>query len=65
MVDLLVDRMEVIFFFMNVGFDIFGFWMICFWKICGGVVNFKCWGLVFICFSSRVIYIELLEFMGS
>lgn len=63
MVDLFVDRIEVVSFFINVGFDVFGFWTVRIRKIRGGVVNLKRWGVVFICLSSRVIYIEVIEFM--
>lgn len=31
------------------------------WKIRGGIVNNKCWVVLFICLCIRVVYIEVLE----
>lgn len=63
MVDLFVDRIEVILLFIYVGFDVFGFWLIYICKIREEVIFLKRWGFVFICFSCIVIYIEVFEFM--
>ena len=65
MADLPADRMEVAPPFTNVGFDVFGPWMIRSRKTRGGAVNSKRWGLVFTCLSSRAIHIELLESMDA
>ena len=65
MADLPADRTEVAPPFTNVGFDIFGPWMIRSRKTCGGAANCKRWGLVFTCLSSRAIHIELLESMDA
>ena len=65
MADLPADRTEVAPPFTNVGFDVFGPWMIRSRKTRGGAANSKRWGLVFICLSSRAIHIELLESMDA
>ena len=61
MADLPADRTEVAPPFRNVGFDVFGHWMIRSRKTGGGAANSKRWGLVFTCLCSRAIHIELLE----
>ena len=65
MADLPADRTEVAPPFTNVGFDVFGPWMIRSRKTRGGAANSKRWGLVFTCLSSRAIHIELLESMDA
>lgn len=64
MVDLLVDCLDLLLFFINVGVDVFGFWFIIICKIWGGSVNLKCWGILFICLVIRVVYIEVVEEMS-
>lgn len=49
MVDLFEEFIILGLLFINVGIDIFGFWVIKIRKICGGVVNLKCWVIFFIC----------------
>lgn len=49
MVDLFEDCIILGLLFINVGIDIFGFWIIIMRKICGGVVNLKCLVIIFIC----------------
>lgn len=63
MVDLFVERFEVVLFFFYIGIDVFGFWIIFMRKMCGGEVNFKRWVLMIICFVICVVYIEVLEEM--
>ena len=65
MADLPADGMEEAPPFTNVGFDVFGPWMIRSRKTRGGAANSKRWGLVFTCLSSRAIHIELLESMDA
>lgn len=65
MADLPSDRMETPPPFTNVGFDVFGPWIIHTRKLRGGAVNSKRWGLVFTCLNSRAIHIEVLETMDS
>ena len=65
MPDLPADRTEVAPPFTNVGFDVFGPWMIRSRKARGGAANSKRWGLVITCLSSRAIHIELLESMDA
>ena len=65
MADLPADRTEVAPPFSNVGFDVFGPWMIRSRKTRRGAANSKCWGLVFTCLSSRAVHIELLESMDA
>ena len=59
------DRTEVCPPFTNVGFDVFGLWMVQTRKTRGGAANAKRWGLVFTCLSSRAIHIEVLEAMDA
>lgn len=65
MADLPRDRTEVCPPFTNVGFDVFGPWMVQTRKTRGGAANAKRWGLVFTCLSSRAIHIEVLEAMDT
>ena len=65
MADLPADRTEVAPPFTNVGFDVFGPWMIRSRMTRGGAANSNSWGLVFTCLSSRAIHIELLESMDA
>ena len=65
MADLPADRTEVAPPFTNVGFDVFGPWMVQTRKTRGGVANSKRWGVVFTCLSSRAIHIEVLESMDT
>ena len=65
MADLPPDRTEVCPPFTNVGFDVFGPWMVQTRKTRGGAANAKRWGLVFTCLSSRAIHIEVLETMDT
>lgn len=51
--------------FTNVGFDVFGPWVIHTRKLRGGTANSKRWGLVLTCLSSRAIHIEVLETMDA
>ncbi|KAK2552265.1 hypothetical protein P5673_026796 [Acropora cervicornis] len=65
MADLPVDRTGAIPPFTDVGFDVFGPWLIHTPKTRGGVTSSKCWGLVFTCLSCRAIHIEVLESMDT
>ena len=65
MADLPSDRTETPAPFTNVGFDVFGPWIIRTRKLRGGSANSKRWGLVFICLNSRAVHIEVLETMES
>ena len=65
MADLPSDRTETPAPFTNVGFDVFGPWLICTRKLRGGSVNSKRWGLIFTCLNSRAVHIEVLETMES
>ena len=65
MVDLPADRMEEAPPFTNVGFDVFGPWMIHSRKTRRGTANSKRWGLVFTCLGNRAVHIELLESMDA
>ena len=65
MADLPADRTETAPPFTNVGFDVFGPWMIHTRRLRGGAVNSKRWGLVFTCLSSRAVHIEVLETMDA
>ena len=65
MADLPPDRTEVCPPFTNVGFDVFGPWVVQTRKTRGGAANAKRWGLVFTCLSSRAIHIEVLEAMDA
>ena len=65
MADLPSDRVQAGPPFTNVGFDVFGPWMVQTRKTRGGSANAKRWGLVFTCLTSRAIHIELLERMDA
>ena len=65
MADLPADRTEVAPLFTNVGFDVFGPWMVRSRKTRGGAANSKRWGVVFTCLSSRAVHIEVLESMDT
>lgn len=65
MADLPADRVEEGPPFTNVGFDVFGPWMVSTRRTRGGVANSKRWGLVFTCLSSRAIHLEVLETMDA
>ena len=65
MADLPSDRTETPAPFTNVGFDVFGPWLIRIRRLRGGAANAKRWGLVFTCLNSRAIHIEVLETMES
>ena len=65
MADLPADRIEPNPPFNNVGFDVFGPWLIRTRKLRGGAAESKRWGLVFTCLSSRAIHIEVLESMDT
>lgn len=54
---------RLFFLFIYVGVDVFGLWEIIICKIRGGLVNSKCWGILFICLICCVVYIELVEDM--
>ena len=51
--------------FTNVGFDVFGPWMIYTKSARGGTVNSKRWGIIFTYINSRAIHIEVLETLDS
>ena len=51
--------------FTNVGFDVFGPWMVRSRKTRGGAANSKRWGVVFTCLSSRAVHVEVLESMDT
>ena len=51
--------------FTNVGFDVFGPWLVRTRKLRGDAANAKRWGLVFTCLNSRAIHIEVLETMET
>jgi hypothetical protein len=63
MADLPSDRTETPAPFTNVGFDVFGPWLIRIRRLRGGAANSKRWGLVFTCLNARAIHIEVLEMM--
>lgn len=65
MVDLLVDRVVLLFLFIIVGVDVFGLWNIVVCRIWGGLVYLKRWVVFFSCFIFRVIYIEVIEELSS
>ena len=65
MADLPADRTEVAPPFTNVGFDVFGPWMVRSRKTRGGAANSKQWAVVFTCLSSRAVHIEVLESMET
>lgn len=65
MSDLPADRAEEAPPFTNVGFDVFGPWVVTTRKTRGGAINSKRWGLIFTCLSSRAIHIEVLESMDT
>ena len=65
MADLPADRVEATPPFTNVGFDVFGPWLIQTRKTRGGTIGSKRWGLVFTCLSSRAVHIEVLESMDT
>ena len=65
MADLPADRSEVAPPFTNVGFDVFGPWMVRSRKTRGGAANSKRWGVVFTCLSSRAVHVEVLESMDT
>jgi len=65
MANLPPDRTETSPSFTNVGFNVFGPWQISMRRLRGGAANTKCWGLIFICLSSRAIHIEVLETMDA
>lgn len=65
MADLPRDRTEACPPFTNIGFDVFGPWIVQMRKTRGGAANAKRWGLVFTCLSSRAIHIEVLEAMDT
>ena len=65
MADLPTDRTEVAPPFINVGFDVFGPWLVRTRKTRGGAANSKRWGVVFTCLSSRAIHIEVQESMDT
>ena len=65
MADLPLDRTEVFPPFTNVGFDVFGPWVVQTRKTRGGGVYAKRWGLVVRCLSSRAIHMEVLETVDS
>lgn len=67
MVGLLPDRAKLhpppLTPFTNVGFDVFGPWVLETRRTRGRAVFNKRWGLVFTCLASRAIHIEILESM--
>ena len=65
MADLPADRTEVAPPFTNVGFDVFGPWMVHTRKTREGTTNSKRWGLVLTCLTSRAVHIEVLESMDT
>lgn len=65
MADLPADRTDTSPPFTNVGFDVFGLWMIRTLKLRGGAVNSKRWALVPTRLSNRAIHIEVLETMDA
>lgn len=65
MADLPADRTITSPPFTNVGFDVFGPWLIRTRKLRGGAANMKRWGLVLTCLSSRAIHIEVLKAMDT
>ena len=65
MADLPADRVVAPPPFTNVGFDVFGPWLIQSRKTRGGTTSSKRWGLVFTCLSSRAVHIEVLESMDT
>ena len=65
MADLPADRTEVAPPFTNVGFDVFGPWMVRSRKTHAGAANSKRWGVVFTCLSSRAVHVEVLESMDT
>ena len=65
MADLPADRVEATPPFTNVGFDVFGPWLIQTRKTRGGTTGSKRWGLVFTRLSSRAVHIEVLESMDT
>lgn len=64
MSDLFVDRLMFGFFFLVVGVDVFGLWIVVVCKIRGGLFYNKRWVVFFICLILRVIYIEVIEEMS-
>ena len=65
MADLPPDRLETPPPFTNVGFDVFGPWIIRTRRLLGGAANSQRWGFVFTCLNCRAIHIEALETMES
>ena len=65
MADLSSDRVEATPPFTNVGFEVFGSWLIQTRKTRGGTVGSKSWGLVFTCLSRRAVHNEVLESMDT
>ncbi|CAB4021459.1 PREDICTED: uncharacterized protein LOC107357656 [Paramuricea clavata] len=65
MSDLPFDHLETPPPFTNVGFDVFGPWVIHMRKLRGGTSNSKRWGLIFTCLNSRAVHIEVLDSMDS
>lgn len=61
MVDFFEDWLKEVLFFFYVGLDVFGFWLDVMRCIRGGLVNFKRWGVLFICLVLCVIYVEFVE----
>ena len=64
MADLPADRTEVAPPFTNVGFDVFGPWMVHTRKTREGTTNSKRWGLFLTCLTSRAVHIEVLGVHG-
>lgn len=54
MVNLFEDRLELVLFFIYCGVDYFGLWF-----IKEGCKELKCYGVLFICLLSWVIYFEV------
>lgn len=58
MVNFLLDRLELVFFFVYYGIDCFGFWY-----MREGCKDFMRYGVLFICFVLRVIDFEVVIFL--
>lgn len=58
MLDLFFERFTLFFSFIYIGMDVFGFFY-----IKEGRKELKRWGLIFICFVLRVIYLEIFNVM--
>ncbi|XP_013416153.1 uncharacterized protein LOC106177802 [Lingula anatina] len=65
MADLPSERLEQQPPFTNVGVDVFGPWEVVTRRTRGGSANSKRWAVLFTCFSTRAVHIEVIESMSA